>query len=101
MSSLSSWLSQLAVTTWTNLRTVPQRAGASLASAFGVAGVVAVLVAVLSIAEGFRIALETAGSPDNAIVLRSGTDTEMNSSLDLDATRVIADVRASSGPAVR
>jgi hypothetical protein len=36
----------------------------------GIAGVVAGLVAVLSIGEGFRTTLRTAGSPQNALVLR-------------------------------
>jgi putative ABC transport system permease protein len=46
-----------------------------------VAGVVIVFVAVLSIAEGFRAAVADAGSPDNALVMRSGADSEMTSGL--------------------
>ena len=87
------WLSQTLVVTQMYLRTIPQRLGSSLAAAFGVAGVVAVMVAVLSIAEGFRHTLEQTGSTDNALVLRTGTDSEMSSSLTLEATRIIADAR--------
>jgi putative ABC transport system permease protein len=57
---------------------------------FGIAGVVAVLVGVLSMAQGFRHALVASGSPDVAIVLRSGADTEMMSFLLNDDTHVIA-----------
>ena len=73
------------------LRTVPQRAGSSLVAVTGVAGVVVVFVAVLSIAEGFQAALAGAGSPDTAIVMRGGSDTELSSILPLESTRVIRD----------
>ena len=85
------------------LRTVPQRAGSSLVAVIGVAGVVVVFVAVLSIAEGFRAALAGAGSPDTAIVMRGGSDTELSSVLPLDSTRVIKDapgVRRATGGVV-
>jgi putative ABC transport system permease protein len=73
------------------LRTIPQRLGATLAATFGVAGVVAVMVAVFSIAEGFRVTLAQTGSTGNALVLRSGSDSELSSTLPLEATRIIAD----------
>jgi putative ABC transport system permease protein len=53
--------------------------------------VVIVFVAVLSIAEGFRKTLVTAGSDDTAIVMRAGSDTELTSGLALEETRIIAD----------
>ncbi len=84
------WLSQIFVVTLIQLRSIPQRLGASLSAAFGVAGVVAVLVAVLSIAEGFRTTLAGTGSPDTALVMRTGVDSEMSSSLSQEATRIIA-----------
>ena len=83
-------LSQIAAVTWFGIRTLPERKGASLASVFGIAGVVAVLVGVLSMAQGFRHALVASGSPDVAIVLRSGADTEMMSILLHDDIPVIA-----------
>ena len=85
------------------LRTVPQRAGSSVVAVTGVAGVVVVFVAVLSIAEGFQAALAGAGSPDTAIVMRGGSDTELSSILPLESTRVIRDapgVRRSAGGVV-
>ena len=97
-----SWLTQCALITWMVLRTIPQRLGASLAAAFGVAGVVGVMVAVLSIAAGFRATLERTGSEDTALVLRSGSDNEMSSTLSLDQARIIADApgvrRGPEGP---
>jgi putative ABC transport system permease protein len=102
MTGLRNWLSQLLVVTTTNLRTLPRRIGASVVAAVGVAGVVAVLVAVLSIAEGFKAALATTGFEDTALVLRGGTDTEMNSVLGLEDTHLIADapgiLRTAAGP---
>jgi putative ABC transport system permease protein len=96
------WLSQVGVVTWLNIRTIGQRLGASAATVVGVMGVVGVLVAVLSIAEGFRHTLVSAGSPDTALVLRSGSDSEMTSGLTRDVTRIIAEapgvVRSAQGP---
>ena len=85
-----------------SLRTVPRRAGSSLVAVTGVTGVVIVFVAVLSIAEGFRAALTGAGSPDTAIVMRGGSDTELSSGLPLASTRVVKDApgvrRGPDGP---
>ena len=47
----------------------------------GIAGVVIVFVAVLSIGEGFKAVMTDAGAPDRAIVMRSGADSEMTSGL--------------------
>lgn len=85
------WLRQVVAVTWFGLQTIPQRLGSSAAAVFGIAGVVAVLVGVLSIAQGFRAALETAGSDDMAIVLRSGATGEMVSGLSRDNVLVVAD----------
>ena len=96
------WLSQVATVTWVNLRTITERRGASLATVVGVAGVVIVFVAVFSIAEGVRHALTSQATGDTAIVLRSGSDSEMMSGLGRDDTRIIAEApgvrRSESGP---
>jgi putative ABC transport system permease protein len=47
----------------------------------GIAGVVVVLVSVLSIAAGFTAAMSDAGSPARALVMRSGADSEMTSGI--------------------
>jgi putative ABC transport system permease protein len=96
------WLTQIFVVVTLNLRTVWQRRGASLAAAVGVAGTVAVMVAVLSIAEGFRVTLAETGSPDTALVLRSGNDAELGSALELETTKIVSDapgvLRGPEGP---
>ncbi len=83
-------LAQVFAVTATAIRTIPERRGPSLATIVGIAGVVAVLVAVLSIGEGFRKTLEIAGSPENAIVRRAGSDSEMVSVLVGDSVDIIA-----------
>ena len=84
------WIREVAAVTLTAVRTIPQRRGASLATVAGIAGVVAVLIAVLSIGEGFRKTLLNAGSPQNAIVMRAGSNSEMMSVLVGDSVEIIA-----------
>lgn len=101
MGRLGRWLEQVVAVTVTAVRTIPQRRGASLATVVGIAGVVLVFVAVLSIGEGFRRALRTAGSPDNAMVLRAGSDSEMMSALSRDAVELIGQAPGvARGPAL-
>jgi putative ABC transport system permease protein len=98
-----NWLSQIATVTWLNLRTLGQRRGASTAAAFGIMVVVAVAIAILSIAEGFRQTMASTGDPATAIVLRGGSDSEMTSGVTRDSARIIAEapgvLRTSGGPA--
>ncbi len=97
-----NWFSQIAAITRFGLMTVPQRRGAVAATVIGVAGVVAVLVGVLSMAAGFRQAMTVSSSPDAAIVLRSGADSEMVSGFSREQTQIIADApgvaRTARGP---
>jgi putative ABC transport system permease protein len=97
-------LAQIGAITSMNLRNMPQRAASSIVALIGIAGVVTVLIGVLSIAEGFRSVLEISGSDQVAIVLRSGATDEMGSGLTQQQTRVIADskhaLRDEAGPVV-
>jgi putative ABC transport system permease protein len=97
-----NWFSQIGSITKFGLLSIPQRRGTVAATVFGIAGVVAVLVGVLSIAAGFKQAMTVSGAPDAAVVLRSGADSEMVSGLDRNQTRVIADspgvAHTASGP---
>ena len=86
-----AWLNQIVAVTILNLRSLGQRTASSAVAIVGIAGVVIVFVAVLSIAEGFRKTLVTAGSDDTAVVMRAGSDTELTSGLALEETRIIAD----------
>ena len=86
-----NWLTQIVSVTLFGLRTIPERRGAALTAGVGIAGVVAVFIGVLSIAEGFRAAMTVKGAEDVAIVLRSGADNEMTSGLGREEARVITD----------
>lgn len=97
-----NWLSQVASITLFNLRTIPERKGATLTATVGIAGVVAVFVSFLSIAAGFRAAMIQTGGEDIVIVLRTGADSEMTSGLSREETRLISDApgiaRGADGP---
>jgi putative ABC transport system permease protein len=91
-----NWISQTIAVTALNLRTIPQRLGSSGVAIVGIAGVVIVLVSVLSIAAGFTAAMRDSGSPTRAIVMRSGADSEMTSGLsgpEVDVIKQAAGIR--------
>jgi len=81
---------QILAVTWLNIRNVPQRLGASLVAVIGVAAVVLVFAAVLSMAKGFERTMISAGSEDTAIIMRSGATSEMNSGLSHEQTLIVA-----------
>ena len=85
------WLTQTIALVGFNLRTLPARKGSAAAAIVGIAGVVAVLVGVLSIGEGFKRTLTLAGSDDTVLVLRSGADSEMASIMNRPEANVIAE----------
>jgi len=95
-------LSQIVAITLVNIRSLPQRLGSSAVAVIGIAGVVVVFVAVLSIAQGFRAAMSTSGDPRTAIVMRAGTDSELSSILTRESTQLIKDApgvaRNAAGP---
>ena len=86
-----NWISQVASVTLFSIRSLPQRIGSSVAALLGIAGVVAVMVGVLSIAQGVLKTMQSSAGDNNAIVLRSGADSEMMSGLGGDETRIIAE----------
>jgi putative ABC transport system permease protein len=86
-----NWFSQVFAVTLFSMRSLPQRKGSSAAALLGITGVVAVMVGVLSIAQGVLKTMESSAGETNAIVLRSGADTEMMSGLGGDETRIIAE----------
>jgi putative ABC transport system permease protein len=86
-----NWLAQILSIAVFNLRTLPQRVGSSLTAIFGIAGVVAVMVGVLSIAQGIMRTMERSASPENVVVLRSGANSEMMSILMGDDVRFVSE----------
>ncbi|MGD8681999.1 MAG: ABC transporter permease [Lysobacterales bacterium] len=91
MAGVFNGISQVVSVTLFNLRTVPQRLGSSITAVVGIAGVVAVMVSVLSIAQGILGTMNRSASPENVMVLRSGSDSEMMSILTGDEVRLIAE----------
>jgi putative ABC transport system permease protein len=74
-----------------NIRSARQRWTSSLVAIIGIAGTVAVFIAMLALARGFRTALVSSGLPQNAIVQQSGADSEMTSVVQLEAVRIVED----------
>lgn len=82
-------LQQILAVTLMNLRAIPQRLGASLVIVIGIAGVVGVMVALLSMAKGFQATLASTGRPDRVIVLRGGANDELSSVIFRDQALVV------------
>lgn len=82
-------IKQILAVSLMNLRSVPQRWGTSLVIVVGIAGVVAVLTAILAMGEGFRATLGQAGKEDRVLVLRSGATSELTSGLGREAVDLI------------
>jgi putative ABC transport system permease protein len=82
-------LAQALAITGINLRSIPQRWAPSLVIVIGLAGVVAVFTALLAMATGFESTLRATGRTDAALILRGGSDAELNSAFDRDTTDII------------
>jgi len=87
--SLGSAFNQLVTVTAMNLRNLPARIGTSLVAIVGIGGVVAVLVSLLSMGEGFRAALDLSGRDNVAMILRGGSADELSSSFTREEYNVI------------
>lgn len=79
-----------------NLRTIPERLGASLVIVIGIAGVVGVFTALFAMAGGIDATLKSSGDSRNALVLRGGSQAELNSSMDRDTLDIVR-----AGPGIR
>jgi len=87
-----------------NVRSARERWASSVVAVVGIAGTVGVFVAMLALARGFKATVTSSGLPQNVIVQRSGSDTEMTSILTIDDVRVLEDApqvaHADGGPLV-
>src|SRR5271154_3799368 len=87
-----------------NIRSVKARWTSTIVAVLGIAGTVGVFVAMLSLARGFRATLVSSGSPDNALVMRAGSTSEMMGGITLASVRIIQDepgvASDASGPLV-
>jgi len=87
-----------------NLRSVRQRWTSAIVAVLGIAGTVGVFVAMLSLARGFRATLVASGSPDNALIMRAGSNSEMVGAVTLDTVHIVEGApgiaRTANGPLV-
>ena len=81
--------SQISAVTSINLRSIPQRWGMSLATILSIGLVVGVLLGFLAMANGFRATVNGTGSESIAVLLRSGSQAELNSGFGRDTVRLI------------
>jgi putative ABC transport system permease protein len=81
---------QAASVTGIGVSTLRDRLGSSAVIVVGIAGVVAVLVAMLAMANGYSETLRRTGGEDTAIVLRGASASEVSSVLGHDAAVVIS-----------
>ncbi len=84
-------INQILAVTWLNLRNLPQRVASSVVAVIGVAAVVLVFAAVLSMAKGFERTMVAAGSEDTAIIMRSGSTSELNSGLSNEQALIVGE----------
>ena len=87
---------QASAITGINIKSIPERWASSLVIVIGLAGVVAVFTALLAMATGFESTLKASGRADVALILRGGSDAELNSGLDRESSDLIE-----QGPGIR
>lgn len=80
---------QIFAVTVLNVLNLPRRLATSAVAVVGVAAVVLVFAAVMSMAKGFERTMTLAGSEDTAIVIRAGSTSEMASGLSNDQVRIV------------
>ena len=64
-----------------NIRNLIERKTTTLLTALGIALPVAILLVVLALVAGLQEAFQASGSPQHVLVLRKGTNAELNSSV--------------------
>jgi putative ABC transport system permease protein len=82
-------LRQALAITGLSIRSIPERWAPSLVIVVGLAGVVAVFTALLAMSSGFESTLKATGRRDAALILRGGSDAELNSAFDRNSTDLI------------
>jgi putative ABC transport system permease protein len=82
-------LAQALAITGINIRSIPERWAPSLVIVIGLAGVVAVFTALLAMYTGFETTLKATGRNDAVIIMRGGSNAELNSGLDREQTDLI------------
>src|ERR1700730_4558919 len=88
---MRSLMLQVAAVTAVNIKSIPQRFWLSLSTVVAVALVVMVLLSFLAMSNGFQRTLRGAGADDIAVILRGGSQAELNSVVMRDQVRLIED----------
>jgi putative ABC transport system permease protein len=81
-------LKQIVEVALMNLRSVPQRLGLSLVILVGIAGVVGVFTALFAMSRGIEATFAASGDLRNAMVLRGGSQAELNSTVSLETFQI-------------
>jgi putative ABC transport system permease protein len=84
-------IKQIVAVTSMNLRSLPQRIGTAWVIVIGIAVTVAVMVSVLAMAAGFQHTLKGTARADRAIILRAGSQAELESTIDRENAQTIMD----------
>lgn len=92
---MTSLFNQIATITALNIRSIPQRAWMSIATVVAVALAITVLLFFLALSNGLSKTVEGSGADDIAIVLREGSNAELNSVVSKDQLNILA-----TGPGV-
>lgn len=74
-----------------NIRSLYVRRKMTLLAVGGIALVIAVLVVLIAMANGFRVALSATGSTSNAIVTQRGSNSELTSGISRENAQVLTD----------
>ena len=92
---MASLLNQIGAVTALNVRSIPQRGAMSIASVVAVAMSIAVLLFFLALSNGLSETVKGSGADDVAIVIREGSNAELNSVVNRDQLSILA-----TGPGV-
>ena len=84
------WFRQVFAVTNMNLLSIKQRFGSSLVVIVGIAGSVAVMVSLLAMASGLQSTVEGTGEADRALILRSGSNSELSSVISIEEANVLS-----------
>jgi putative ABC transport system permease protein len=71
-----------------NLKSIPERLGLSFVIVIGIAGVVGVFTALFAMSRGIEATFAASGDARNAMVLRGGSQAELNSTLTLETYQI-------------
>lgn len=87
---MASLINQIGAVTALNVRSIPQRAWMSVASVVAVALTITVLLFFLALSNGLAETIKGSGADDVAVVIREGSNAELNSVVTRDQLNILA-----------